>query len=309
MSSSNDEATIEWPQKTRELQNHHMDSTRWNDFRFRDDDVVIGTWAKAGTTWTQQIVAQLIFDGAEDIPVADMSPWLDLRIFPLADIMGALEAQTHRRVVKTHLPVDALVFSPQARYIYLARDGKDVVWSLYNHHARFTQQALDMFNDTPGRVGPKLEPPKDDIVEYFHDWLDGDGYPFWPFWSNVRSWWEIRHLPNVMLLHFNDMKADLPGSIRRIAKFLDMEVDAAVWPSIVEHCSFDYMKRNATKLSDHFDEALFRGGLGEFIHKGTNGRWRDMLSAEDIAKYERAASEHLSPECAAWLANGRMPAG
>jgi aryl sulfotransferase len=54
-------ATAELPRKTRDLRNHHMDSTLWNDFPFRNDDIVIGTYAKAGTTWTQQIVAQLVF--------------------------------------------------------------------------------------------------------------------------------------------------------------------------------------------------------------------------------------------------------
>jgi aryl sulfotransferase len=307
MSSTNRDGTVAWPKKTRELQNHHMDSTRWNEFRFRDDDIVIATWAKAGTTWTQQIVAQLIFDGAEDLPVADLSPWVDLRIFPLDDLTAALEAQDHRRILKTHLPVDALVFSPKAKYIYLARDGRDVVWSVYNHHARFTELALGLFNDTPGLVGPPLGPPKEDIVEYFHDWLDGDGYPFWPFWSHVQSWWDIRQLPNVMLLHFNELKADMPDAIRRLARFLEIDIDEKVWPRILEHCSFEYMKSNAAKLSENIDETFFRGGLGEFIHKGINDRWRDMLSPADIAEYERAASEHLSQDCAAWLATGRMP--
>ena len=70
------------PQKTRELHNHHFDSTIWNDFAFRDDDVIIATYAKSGTTWLQQIVSQLIFNGAEGLPVAEMSPWLDLRVPP-----------------------------------------------------------------------------------------------------------------------------------------------------------------------------------------------------------------------------------
>ena len=74
------ELDIAWPQKTRELHNHHMDSTIWNDFVFRDDDVIVGTYAKSGTTWTQQIVGQIIFDGAEDVPIHEISPWLDLRI-------------------------------------------------------------------------------------------------------------------------------------------------------------------------------------------------------------------------------------
>src|SRR6476469_6242407 len=105
------------PQKTREYQNHHFDSTIWNDFVFRDDDIVIATYAKSGTTWLQQIVSQLIFSGQEGLPVAEMSPWLDLRIPPKDVKLAAVNAQAHRRFLKTHLPVDALVFSRNAKYI------------------------------------------------------------------------------------------------------------------------------------------------------------------------------------------------
>jgi aryl sulfotransferase len=69
---------ITWPVKTREIHNVVFDSSVWNDFKFRADDIVIATWAKAGTTWTQQIIAQLLFAGEQGLPVADMSPWLDL---------------------------------------------------------------------------------------------------------------------------------------------------------------------------------------------------------------------------------------
>ena len=73
---------MSWPSKTRELHTQLYDSTPWNDFRFRDDDIVISTWAKSGTTWTQQIVWQLLFNGAEGLEVAEKSPWLDLRVPP-----------------------------------------------------------------------------------------------------------------------------------------------------------------------------------------------------------------------------------
>src|SRR6185503_19849782 len=169
----------------------HMDSTIWNNFKFSDDDVVIATYAKSGTTWTQQIVSQLIFNGAEGIEVSKLSPWVDLRVMP-PEVIAGLAQQTHRRFIKTHLPVDALVFSPKAKYIYIGRDGREVVWSMYNHHANANNFWYEALNDTPGLVGPRIEKPVGDIVEYFRDWLDKDGVPFWPFWENVRSWWEIR---------------------------------------------------------------------------------------------------------------------
>ena len=146
---------IVWPTKTREFHNHHFDSTIWNDFPFRPDDIIIATYAKSGTTWVQQIVAQLLFKGAADLEVAEMSPWLDLRVPPKDVKLAAVAAQTHRRFLKSHLPVDALVFSPQAKYLYIGRDGRDVIWSLYHHHVTANDQWYRALNDTPGLVGPR----------------------------------------------------------------------------------------------------------------------------------------------------------
>jgi aryl sulfotransferase len=208
---------IVWPEKTREFCNHHFDSTIWNDFNFRNDDIIVSTYAKSGTTWMQQIVAQMMFRGDPDLEVATMSPWLDLRIPPKAVKLPEVEAQTHRRFLKTHLPVDALVYSPRAKYIYIGRDGRDVVWSMYNHHANANQMWYDALNKTPNRVGPPIERPPSDVRQYWRDWMDRDGYPFWPFWDNVRSWWALRDLPNLMLVHFSDLKRDMEGQMRQIA--------------------------------------------------------------------------------------------
>ena len=298
---------IAWPKKTREIHNHHMDSTIWNDFRFRDDDIIVGTYAKSGTTWTQQIVGQLLFNGAEKINVPELSPWLDMRIPPKQIKLPLVEAQQGRRFLKTHLPVDALVFSPKAKYIYIGRDGRDVVWSMYNHHANANDRFYEALNNTPGRVGPPIAPPPASIEQYFREWLERDGYPFWSFWENIRTWWEIRHLPNVLLLHYSEMKADMPGQIRRIADFLSIPIDEARWPAILEHCSFDYMKRNA-EFSAPLGGAVWEGGAATFIHKGTNGRWRDVLSHEESRRYEEMALGNLGPDCARWLATGKHPA-
>ena len=292
------------PEKTREFQNHHVDSTVWNDFAFRDDDIIIATYAKSGTTWVQQIVAQLLFNGTAGLEVAEMSPWMDLRVPPKEVKLAEVEAQTHRRFLKTHLPVDALVFSERAKYLYIGRDGRDVVWSMYNHHANANETWYELLNDTPGRVGPPIEPPPEDIVTYFRDWLARDGHPFWPFWENICSWWEIRDLPNVCLLHFEALKRDMPGEIRRIAAFLDTPVDPARWDAILEHCSFDYMKRNATK-SVPLGGLFWDGGAETFINMGVNGRWRDVLPGDAVAAYEVRAVAELGADCARWLATGR----
>jgi aryl sulfotransferase len=297
------EAAIAWPRKTWELHSHHFDSTIWNEFDFRADDIIIATYAKSGTTWVQQIVAQLLFSGAEDLEVAEMSPWLDLRVPPKEVKLPQVEAQQHRRFLKTHLPVDALVYSPMAKYICIGRDGRDVVWSLYNHHANANESWYQALNDTPGLVGPPIGPPVASIRQYFLDWLEGDGYPWWSLWENTRSWWQIRDLPNMLLLHFTELKADMPGQIRRVAAHLEIPIDESRWPAIVEHCGFDYMKDHAAR-SVPLGGAFWDGGAETFIHKGMNGRWRDTLTIEDCVRYERMAVEQLGESCARWLATG-----
>jgi aryl sulfotransferase len=295
--------TVTWPRKTREVHTRLLDSRVWNDFAFRSDDIIIATYAKSGTTWTQQIVGQLLFKGDPNVYVADESPWMDFRFPPPEMKRQLLEAQSHRRFMKTHLPVDALVFSPKARYIFIGRDARDVVWSFHNHHLNFIPAAYDRFNQTPGGDGPPFDPPTPDIREYWHDWLDRDGFPWWPFWSHLRSWWEIRHLPNVLLLHFASLKRDLPSEIRRIAAFLDIPVDESRWDSIVEHCTFDWMKAHAEQMAPGRG-VNWEGGAQAFIHRGTNGRWADVLTPSEVAEYEDRAIHELGPACAHWLATG-----
>ena len=291
------------PRKTRDIQNHHMDSTIWDGFQFRDDDIIIGTYSKSGTTWMQQIVSQLLFLGKEGLPVSDMSPWVDLRIPPKEIKLPMIEEQTHRRFVKTHLPVDALVFSEKAKYLYIGRDGRDVVWSLYNHHINGNDAWYDALNNTPGRVGPPLEPPVGEPPAYFEYWLANDGAPFWSFWENVRSWWEIRDLPNVKLVHFADLKADMEGQIRKIADFIEVDVPEDKMEAILNHCSFDYMKSNAEQ-NVPLGGAFWEGGARTFIHKGANGRWKTELPENLSVRYEQLATEELGDDCAKWLFSG-----
>ncbi|QXD26269.1 sulfotransferase domain-containing protein [Opitutia bacterium ISCC 51] len=291
------------PKKTRELHSHHFDSTIWNDFQFRDDDIIIGTYGKAGTTWMQQIIAQLSVGGDPDLEVSEMSPWMDLRVPPKEVKLQFVEEQSHRRFLKTHLPVDALVFSEKAKYIYIGRDGRDVVWSLYNHHANANEGFYDALNKTPGRVGPPIEPPTDDIRQYWSDWFERDGYPFWSFWENLRTWWAIRDLPNVHFVHFADLKQDMSSKIRRIEEFLEIPINESSWPSILEYCSFDWMKENASKTVP-LGGAFWEGGPKVFIHKGINGRWTEVLTEEDCAEYEAKSEAELGPDCADWVAKG-----
>ena len=177
------------------------------------------------------------------------------------------------------------------------------MWTLHTHHARGNEASYNGLNNTPGRVGPPLEPPPADIREYWHTWLARDGFPYWSFWDNVRTWWAIRKLPNMLMVHFDVLKRNMPEEMRRIAKFLDIPINEAKWEEMVEHCTFDWMREHGEKIVP-MGGAMWTGGTKTFINKGTSGRWRETLSAAESAEYEAKALAELGPECAHWLATG-----
>ena len=61
-----------------------------------------------------------------------------------------------------------------------------------------------------------------------------------------------------------------------------------------------------TKIRAPILDMVFKNGVDDFIYKGTNGRWRDLLTSADIEKYERLVKQKLSSDCAHWLATGEM---
>jgi aryl sulfotransferase len=122
----------------------------------------------------------------------------------------------------------------------------------------------------------------------------------------MQGWFDARHLPNLKFVHFADLKADLRGEIEKIAEFLEIEIDPMLWPAILEHCSFDYTKMVAAR--NERAKFVFKNGGATFINKGTNGRWRDVLTPDDIARYEAEVARNLTPDAARWLATGEMPA-
>lgn len=281
-----------------------MDTRIWDEFEQRDDDIVIATYPKSGTTWVQQIVGQLVFSGSDDVPISSLSPWLELRVQPKVEKLDALAAQTHRRFVKSHSPATALPMSDRLRYIFCGRDGRDAVWSMYAFHASFVPFFYELLNAPPGPYGPPLQPPNCAVEEYFRHWLAHDGAPFWSLWETMRSWWALREAPNILLVHYADLKRDLRGEILRIAQFLGYDPASLDLPSIVEHAGFEYMKRHAALVAP-LAGAMFEGGAESFINKGVNGRWQQVLTADDCARYEARARAELGEECAAWLAMGR----
>ena len=128
------------------------------------------------------------------------------------------------------------------------------------------------------------------------------------FFDTERCYWSDRHRLNLLLVHFNDLKANLSDEMRHISAFLDIPVNEAIWPNLVEAATFDSMKRNGAQILAKA-EHLFRDGYKTFLHKGTNEQWRGVLTEADLELYEKRAHTALSPGLFNWLRNGRHVAG
>jgi len=299
------------PERRHVYQHHHFDSTRWDYFAHRPGDIVISTSYKAGTTWMQGIVGNLLFPDGMPASRYQLSPWLDDRSAPLEVILNLLRAQRHRRFIKTHLPLDGLPYYPDVQYIVVARDARDVFMSLLNHWSNHTPEYFRFLNGIPDRVGEPFPEYVDDVPARWRDWItrgwfewESDGYPYWSHLHHAKTWWEFRHLPNVKLVHYADLLADLHGQMRAIAAYLGIDVPASRWPHLVEACTFAAMKRNALATDDAGMRTVWKDGANTFFNKGVNGRWRDVLSADDLALYDAAVKRTLPADCARWLENG-----
>lgn len=295
-----------------------VDSRRWGRYRPRSDDIVIATYPKCGTTWMQRIVGLLVFQTPEPRPVMQISPWIDRRFpEPIETVLAQIEGQDHRRFLKAHLPADGLPIHDEVKYLHVARDGRDACMSLHNHASGFTPLMLEgldragLEDETIGRPYPRVPA---DPAAFFHRWLtEGavpgheDGLPTMSFFHCERTWWAERHRPNVLLVHFNDLKADLAGEMRRVAAFLGIAIHPDLWPALVEASGFGAMRRDGAALMGSIG-ASFREGADRFFHKGTNERWRGVFREEDLALYDAKAAAILSSACAQWLAAGRLSA-
>ena len=294
------------------------DTRRWAAYKPRPGDIVVATPAKCGTTWTIQIANLLVEQSPKPQPIWTLSPWLDVRDYPSEELVANLEGQTRRRVVKTHTPSDALPLHDAVRYIHVARDGRDAFMSWHNHASGYTPLALASM-DAVGAADETIVRPyprvPDDIRAFYSTWMTqgddarlADDMPAARYFDIERSFWRDRHRPNVLLVHYNDLKADLDAEMRRISAFLDIPVNETLWPSLVDAARFETMRAEGSTLIPRAG-SKWANGHETFFKSGTNARWRDVLTPSDIALYEDRLRREVSPPLARWLAGGRAGAG
>jgi hypothetical protein len=296
------------------------DSARWDGFAIRPGDIVISTPSKCGTTWTQMLCALLIFDGpAFPAPLDEVSPWLDMCTRPLAEVTTDLAAQTHRRFIKTHTPLDGLPLHPDVTYLVVGRDPRDVAISFEHHVANvdfehFLQLRAAAIGNADLAEFPEDPAPSEDPAERFRifvtDDAPGGGGPptLASMLQHLDTAWQRRGDPNVFLFHYADLKADLAGELLRLAGVLGIASSPDRARELAAEASLARMRERAAEVAPTASQGTWKD-VRAFFRSGGTGEWRERVSASDLAAYEARVAQLVSPELAAWVHGGRRASG
>lgn len=241
------------------------------DFVPRTDDVFIVTYPRSGTTWMQMILYQLTTDGNMDFPhIYEYCPWFEIS----SRSADGFDGRPSPRLFKSHLSYREIPQGP-GKYVYVARDGKDVAVS-YFHFYRSHLGFRGTFD------------------EFFELFLRGK-VEGGSWFEHVQEWWQHRDDPNVLFLLYEELLADLESCLRRINTFCDLEVEPARFPTILERCSFAFMKQHESQF-DYQIGALWEQGVqgNGFIRQGRAGTWKGTLNPEQAARFDKMFRSQLN---------------
>jgi hypothetical protein len=280
------------------------DSGRWDGFPFRPGDIVISTRSKSGTTWMQMICALLVFQEPEPpAPLARLSPWVDWLVIPHDELIERLTAQRHRRFVKTHTPLDGIPLHPEATFIVVGRHPLDMAVSLYHQGNNINRERVRELTGQPAPAKPR--PPRPPVRDWLLRWIgresdpqvDTDSLP--GVLSHMSDAWARRDQPNIVLMHYADLSADLEGEMRRLAGLLGIDVPEGKWPALVQAATFGRMRAGAVQASPDT-----RGVLKDpaaFFRRGTSGAGAELLTSDELAAYHERTAAMAPADMLAWL--------
>ncbi len=246
-------------------------------FQLKPSDIWISTFAKAGTTWTQQIVKLIRNRGVGDaIKINESIPWLEANGHFKVD----LSLLPQPRAFKSHMPYDAMIFGKPhecpGKYIYVVRNPKDVAVSLYFHYHKL-----------------QLKPGADLEWPIFFDNFIGGKTVFGDFFDHVLSWWCHKDNKNVLILFYEDMKKDLTAAISRIAQFIEIDISDEKIAIIAAMTTFDSMKNDNTANYSWDFLPQVNPELTPFMRKGEVGDWKNYFTREQSIQIDKICTERL----------------
>ncbi len=258
------------------------------------------------------ICALLVFQTPDlPAPLTTLSPWMDMLIRPVSQVHAQLDAQLHRRFVKTHTPLDGLPVQPQATYIVVGRDPRDIAVSLRHQGANLDRDVIArlLHGSVPESGSQQLASKAATEREGLLRWMNSDDSPLQNLdtlrglvWQLERAW-SRRHEPNVVLLHYSDLSRDLEGEMRRLAARLDIDVPEATWPALVEAATFEAMREQAAdRVPD--ERAGIMKDPRKFFRRGGSGEWGEWLTDDDLAGYDGRVAALAPPDLVHWLHHG-----
>eukprot|EP01100_Stratorugosa_tubuloviscum_P014688 TRINITY_DN79_c3_g4_i1.p1 TRINITY_DN79_c3_g4~~TRINITY_DN79_c3_g4_i1.p1 ORF type:complete len:307 (+),score=152.00 TRINITY_DN79_c3_g4_i1:56-976(+) len=273
-----------------------------NRVDWRNNDIVVSSGAKCGTTWTLQMVFQLLNKGSTDYKDLLLEqPWPEFVEYPGQPETELLERWssipiTKRRAFKTHAGPPVLPILPHVKYVVTARNPKDAATSLFHFMKVHSKEFLEMWNLT----FPDL-PPNIYMEEFF--------FKVSRFFEFYSGWWNLRSHPNVLILHFDDLKKNMNENLITLANFLEIEpISEDCWQKIREHCSIDWMRTNGEKF-----ELTFAGkqnnihviNPGGMIRKGVSNDHVNFFTPEMNQRFQQVFEQKVpDPKLRHWLEFG-----
>ncbi|CAN7981555.1 unnamed protein product, partial [Ixodes pacificus] len=196
-----------------------------------------------------------------------------------------------------HLPYNLVPKSPQAKYLYVCRNPKDTCVSFFYHTSRFLCYDFE---------GGTFE----DFFEVFMNGETDDG----DYFNHVLSWYEHRNDPNVLFIHYEDMKAEPKKCVLNIAEFMSKDhyqlllQNDRMLDDIIEYSGIHFMKETAKDVFENLFENASRKSAVPFIRKGIVGDWKEYFSEEMNARMKKKILKKLSRTCLidVWRRHGIM---
>ena len=247
----------------------------------RPDDIWVVSYPKAGTTWTQQIVKLVLNNGEEDgEKITESVPWVEaFNDIPEVQYQNHFDVDKYPspRAFKSHFPYNlmpcGLPETTPGRFIYVARNPKDVAVSFYYQYRRM-----------PHCLSPEWD-------QFFERFMKGE-VEFGNYFDHVLSWWEHRDKQNVLFMKYEDMKKDLLSAVLKIAKFVGSDIGEDIISKIASCTTFSKMKENST-ANYSWNSHRYVPGETDFMRKGIIGDWKSLFTPEQSERIDVLYKEKL----------------